>query len=236
MGLGGGQGAAPQQGATGSGSTVQCTGWQGPTRSHPWRQPYGQQLGQIHAPPPHQQQQQPPAATRGSLRPPDHPAVGATRTGLPPTVEAQAQVAYTAWRRTPAGGNWDATVRDWLGEEGVTEEGLEGAMILFHQDHAPRLTRLTGPTSIADLPKWVVGWAKDLGLVGSYGSGASSPTSSSRAPSETGSQQGEVGCSSGMGRRTGSRQRWPALRACDLPPTFNDSQPHPRRGGGGGRP
>lgn len=231
MGPGVEQGAATQQELPRNGPAP-GTGWQGPTRSHPWQQPYGQQLGQAQQ----QQQQQPLAAVRGSLRPPDHPAVGATRTGLPPTVEAQAQVAYTAWRQTPSGGNWDSTVRDWLGDEGVTGEGLEGAMILFHEEHAPRLTQHAGPTSIAALPKWVVGWARDMGLVGSYGSGASSPVSSSRAPSETGSQHGEVGCSSGVGRRTGSRQRLPALRACDLPPTFHASQPHPSRGGGGSRP
>ena len=218
-----GQGGLMAQGGAG-GAPGGAAGWQVPRGSHPWQQPRGPQ--------------HPPAGAGGSgggLRPPDHPAVVATATGLPPLVEAELATAYEEWRATPAGSSWDATIRDWLGEEGLDEEAREGAMLRFYDEHAPRLKGPRGPNRAGDLPRWVMQWACREGYVASYGSDIS-VAGSSRAASEDGSHGREGGNSAGVGRRASARVRRPAPLACDLPAPLTASHPRPRSGGGGGRP
>lgn len=218
-----GQGGLMHQGGAGGGAAG-STGWRSPTCSHPWQQPRGPQ-------------QQPAGAggPGGGLRPPDHPAVVATATGLPPLVEAEVATAYEGWRATPAGSSWDATIRDWLGEEGLDEEAREGAMLRFFDEHAPRFQGSRGPNRAGDLPQWVTQWARREGYVASYGSD-SSVAGNSRAASEDGSRGREGGSNAGVGRRASARVRRPAPLACDLPAPLTASHPRPRSGGGGGRP
>ena len=243
MGPAEGQGQPTQPGGSGVGQAG-ARGWQGPTCSRPWQHTYGQQLQQAQPQPQPRQQLQQPATTTGqgrSLLLSDHPAVHATATGLPPVVEADLGVQYAAWQRTTVGGSWDATLRDWLREEGVEGVALEGALLLFYEEHRPRLASDTqGPGRASDMPAWVIEWARRMGLVATYNDGASSAanssSSSSRAPSEAGAEAGAGGGTGGDGGRSSSRVRRPALRACDLPSTFGASRPRPMRGRGGGRP
>jgi hypothetical protein len=127
-------------------------------------------------------------------------------------------------------------MRDWLDEEGVKGEALEEAMLLFHHQNRQLLTSLQGPNSVAELDDWAVTWAQGLGLARpAYASSSDSGRSNGGAPSEGGSEGGRGGGGPQGGRRSSSRARRQAQLPWQLPPTFHNPQPHPRRGGGGGR-
>lgn len=223
-----GLGAGNRPGVAGMGPAA--VGWQGPTRSHPWQQAPAQQQHQ------HQQpQQQPPADAEEPVTVPAYPAVAAAVNAMGAEGRAQATMAYTAWQQTSAGSSWDATMRDWLDEEGVKGEALEGAMLLFHHQNRQLLTGLQGPNCVADLDGWAVTWAQGLRLVKpAYASSSDSGRSNGGAPSEGGSEGGGGGGGQRGGRRSSSRVSRPAPLPCQLPPPFHSPQPHPRRGGGRG--
>jgi hypothetical protein len=226
-----------------------ATGWQGPTCSHPWQQRgYAQQLHH------HQQQQHPQrqsAVARGprvALQPPDHPAVRATATGLPPLVEAGIRRDYAGWLQTADGQVWDAAMRDWLMEERVPPgEALEGAMWLFYSEQRHSNEFATPPASgcASAVPRWAVEWAQRMEVVatpladGDYGEEEPSSSSNSRpaSPHQPASAAGSGGGGGGGGggRRSSTRARQQAPLPCHLPGTFQATQPHPRQGGGGGR-